>query len=93
MTAEPRRAAPKYELVGAIAGVPGELLAAMWYQGVLLDVTITAHELVKARGHGVELFRDQATGDWQLIAVNHPWVGPPPNSEERTDDRPIEHQL
>lgn len=84
---------PKFHLVDAVTGLPGELLAAIWHLGLLrASVTITGRDLERARGYGVEIFQADTGGAWQLIAVNHPWVEPDVR-EENQDDGPIEHRL
>lgn len=76
--------------IASIVGETGELLAAMWSQGLLpARVRVSHNEVQKYHGYGVEIFRDRHTSDWTLIPVNHPWTG----NEEPDHDRPTEHDL
>lgn len=74
-----------------VTGWLGELLAAVWYQGVLRSqVRVSPIELWKAAGHGVEIFTEPG-GLVLVMAVNHPWVEP--TMPEERDAGPAEHQL
>lgn len=88
----PQRPPPDPVLISSIIGETGELLAAMWYSSRFpARIRVAPEEVARSRGHGVEIFRDSHTGEWTLIAVNHPWVEP--TDTEENDDRPREHQL